>query len=51
MASEEIKKVIRDFVKFNIENDYYQKEDKEDLVVSFKKILFEDDVVVRKFIK
>lgn len=51
MASEEIKNIIRDFVKFDIENNYYDEEQKKELVEQFEKILFEDDVTVRKFLK
>ena len=51
MASKEIKDIIRDFVNFDVEKNYYQKEDKEELVRDFKKILYEDDVTVRKFLK
>jgi len=51
MADYDIKEVIRDFVNFDIENNYYQKEDKEELVRQFKQILYEDDVTVRQFLK
>ena len=51
MDNKEIKQVIKNFVNFDIENDYYQKEDKEELVRLFKKILYEDDVTIRKFLQ
>jgi hypothetical protein len=47
----EIKRAITDFTNFDVENDYYQVEDKEELVRLFKKILFEDDTTVRQFLK
>lgn len=50
-TSQDIKDTIRDFVNFDIEKNYYQKEDKEELVRQFKKILYEDDITVRKFLK
>jgi hypothetical protein len=50
-SNNEIKEVIRDFVSFDIEKNFYQKEDKEELVRKFKQIIFEDDVTVRKFLK
>jgi hypothetical protein len=51
MKNQEIKDVIRDFISFDIENNYYQKEDKEELVRNFKKIVYEDDTTVRQFLK
>jgi len=51
MDLDKIKKIIRDFVSFDIQNNYYQKEMKEDLVRMFKKILFEDDTTIRKFLQ
>jgi len=51
MSNESIKEVIRDFVGFDIENDYYQKEKKEELVRQFKQIVYEDDATVRQFLK
>jgi len=51
MTSNEIKAAIRDFVNFDVENNYYQDEDKEENVRLFKKILYEDDVTVRQFLK
>lgn len=50
-TSQDIKDTIRDFVNFDVEKNYYQKEDKEELVRQFKKILYEDDITVRKFLK
>lgn len=47
----DIKKTINDLISFDIENDYYDKENKSKLVDMFKDILFEDDVVIRKFLK
>lgn len=49
--AEEISKVIRDFVNFDIVNNYYNKEEKEELVRQFKKIIYEDDVTIRKFLE
>jgi len=51
MADQSIKDVIRDFVNFDVENDYYQDENKEELVRQFKQIMYEDDVTVRQFLK
>lgn len=51
MANQEINDIIRDFVNFDIEKNYYQKEDKEELVRQFKKIVYEDEISVRKFLK
>jgi hypothetical protein len=51
MAEENIKDTIKEFVNFDIENDYYQKEQKEELVRQFKKIVYEDDKTVRQFLK
>jgi len=51
MANQSIKDVIRDFVNFDVENDYYQDENKEEIVRMFKQIMYEDDVTVRKFLK
>lgn len=51
MSKQEIKDIIRDFTGFNVENDYYQKEKKEELVRQFKKIIYEDDNTVRQFLK
>jgi len=47
----EIKEIIKDFVNFDIEKNYYQKEDKEELVRRFKKIVYEDETTIRKFLK
>lgn len=47
----DIKETIRDFVKFDIENDYYKEDEKKDLVKMFEEILFEDDTTVRQFLK
>lgn len=46
-----IKQSIRDFVNFNVADNYYDDDRKEELVEQFKEILFEDNVVVRKFLK
>lgn len=51
MASEEIKETIRDFVNFDIENDYYKDDEKVELAKKFKDILFHDDTTVRQFLK
>jgi hypothetical protein len=51
MANEEIKEVIKNFVDFDIENNYYQKEQKEEMLRNFKKIVYEDDVTIRQFLK
>lgn len=51
MASEEIKETIRDFVNFDIENDYYKDDEKVELAKKFKDILFHDDATVRQFLK
>jgi hypothetical protein len=51
MANESIKNVIRDFFNFDIENDYYKEEDKDNLVKMFKEMLEEDDTTVRQFLK
>jgi len=48
---EDIKKTIKDFVSFDVANNYYDKEEKNSLVEKFKEILFEDDVTVRKFLE
>lgn len=50
-TKEEVKDVIRDFVNFDIEKNYYQKADKEEIVANFKEILFADDTTVRQFLK
>lgn len=47
----EIKETIRDFLDFDIENEYYDNAKKEELVKMFKEILFEDDTTVRQFLK
>jgi len=51
MASKEIKETIRDFVNFDIENDYYKDDEKVELAKKFKDILFYDDATVRQFLK
>ena len=51
MENTEINDIIRDFVNFDIEKNYYQKEDKEELVRQFKQIVYEDEISVRKFLK
>ncbi|MFA5484958.1 MAG: hypothetical protein WC260_01790 [Candidatus Pacearchaeota archaeon] len=51
MSLENIKSRIRELVTFDIETDYYDKENKEKLVSIFRDILFEDDVVVRNFLE
>lgn len=51
MANKEINDIIRYFVNFDIEKNYYQKEDKEELVRQFKKIVYEDETNVRQFLK
>ena len=47
----DIKDVIRDFVNFDVENNYYQEDQKDELVRMFKEILFEDETTVRQFLK
>lgn len=47
----DIKKVITDFVSFDVANDYYDEEKKEELTEMLKEILFEDDIIVRKFLE
>jgi hypothetical protein len=47
----EIKDTIRDFVNFDINGNYYNKDAKEDIVRYFKKIIFEDEATVRKFLE
>jgi hypothetical protein len=49
--AEDINRIITDFVTFDIENDYYQKEEKDDLVRDFKKIVYHDDPTVRQWLK
>jgi hypothetical protein len=51
MANETIKDQIKKFVNFDVENDYYKEEDKDEIAKIFKEILYEDDVTVRKFLK
>jgi len=51
MANQEINDIISKFVNFDIEKNYYQKEDKEELVRQFKQIVYEDETTVRKFLK
>jgi len=51
MSSDEIKEVIRDFVKFDVEQDFYKQDKKDELVKLFKKILNEDDTRIRDFLK
>jgi hypothetical protein len=51
MANTEINDTIKDFVNFDIEKNYYQKEDKEELVRQFKQIVYEDETSVRQFLK
>jgi hypothetical protein len=49
--AKDIKKVIKDFVTFDIENNYYQNEDKDEMVRNFKKIVYEDDQTIRQFLQ
>jgi hypothetical protein len=49
--AKDIKEVIKDFVSFDIENNYYQTEEKDDMVRNFKKIVYEDEKTVREFLK
>lgn len=51
MPNQEINEIIKNFVNFDIENNYYQKEDKEELVRQFKKIIYEDETNIRQFLK
>jgi hypothetical protein len=51
MATKDINEIIKDFVNFDIEKNYYQKEDKEELVRQFKKIVYEDETNIRQFLK
>lgn len=46
-----IKETITNFVSYDILKDYYKNDEKNKLVEDFKKILFEDDVRVRKFLE
>jgi len=50
MANKKIKETIRDFVKFNVEEDFYDEPLKAELVKQFKEILFDEDPVVRNFL-
>jgi len=49
--AEDINRIITDFVNYDIENDYYQEDDKDELVRDFKKILYHDDPTVRQWLK
>jgi outer membrane biosynthesis protein TonB len=46
----DIKQLVKDFVNFDIEGNYYQIEDKDEMVRTFKKIVYEDDKIVRQFL-
>jgi len=51
MVNTEINDIVKKFVNFDIEKNYYQKEDKEELIRQFKKIIYEDETNVRQFLK
>ena len=46
----DIKEIIKNFISFDVENDFYKNELKNQVVQDFKKILFEDETRVRKFL-
>lgn len=46
-----IKEVITDLISYDIQKDYYKSDEKNKAVDNFKKILFEDDARVRKFLE
>jgi len=46
-----IKEVITDLISYDVQKDYYKNDEKNKVVDNFKKILFEDDVRVRKFLE
>jgi outer membrane biosynthesis protein TonB len=43
--------IIKKLVEFNVANNYYQQEEKNEIAREFKKLLFVDDPVVRKFLE
>ena len=49
--AKDIREIIRDFVSFNIEENYYQDDNKAKLPSHLNEILFEDDEVVRSFLQ
>jgi len=51
MKMADIKKTITDLFSFDIENDYYQEDEKQALVDAFKEMLFDDNETVRKFLQ
>ncbi len=48
--AKDIKEIIKDFVSFNMEHNYYEDEEKALLPKYLNEILFEDDENVRKFL-
>ena len=46
-----IDQTITDFVSYDVVNDYYDEEQKNELVKMFEEIINEDEVTVRKFLE
>lgn len=48
---EEARVLIKKITEFNVSNNYYQKEQKEQIARDFRKLLFVDDITVRHFLE
>lgn len=48
---DEARVLLKKITDFNVANDYYQKEEKEEIARDFKKLIFVDDPTVRKFLE
>jgi len=51
MASENIKRKIKEILSFNVEEDYYKEENKDKVIELLRDVFFDDDVVVRNFLE
>jgi len=48
---DEARVLLKKITEFNVANNYYQKEEKEEIARDLKKLLFVDDPTVRKFLE